>query len=317
MAVCKVNKAEAVALFSSLGLAKAAPKWTDEVLLAKIDGLAEIVRAVGKEGLPKKPEQMALLRTLVKAKQNGDEFALANPKKAGKPVPDDDDSDTEDEEEDDDAEEEVAEDDEESDSDADDSDSADPDDEDEDDGEDEDGDSDDEDDDGDAEDDGDEEDDDDGDSDADSDDDDSDTEDEGDDDVSEVATKPAKKAAVPAKGKGTVTKEKAVPAKTKDGKKAVPAQLAKKGGDGKPGIIASIVEFLQGATSEKAALSKKDILSKLTKRFPDTDADGMMKTINAQVPNRLIAQKGVNVVKTGDKRFYVPAAAATGKKKVK
>ena len=306
MAVCKVNKAEAVALFSSLGLAKAAPKWTDEVLLAKIDGLAEIVRAVGKEGLPKKPEQMALLRTLVKAKQNGDEFSLADPKKAGKPVPDDDEDD---EEEEDDAEGEGEDEEEEGDSDADDSDSADPDDDDEDDGEDEDGDSDDEDDDGDAEDDGD--------SDADSDDDDSDTEDEGDDDVSEVATKPAKKAAVPVKGKGTVTKEKAVPAKAKDGKKAVPAQLAKKGGDGKPGIIASIVEFLQGATSEKAALSKKDILSKLTKRFPDADADGMMKTINAQVPNRLIAQKGIDVVKTGDKRFYVPAAAATGKKKVK
>lgn len=303
MAVCKVDKAEAVALFSSLGLAKAAPKWTDEVLLAKIDGLAEIVRAVGKEGLPKKPEQMTLLRTLVKAKQNGDSFALVSPKKAGKPAPDDDE-----EEDDDDAEGEGEEDEEEGDSDADDSDSADPDEDDEDDGEDEDGDSDDEDDDGDAEDAEDEEDDDDGDSDAD--DDDSDTE-EGDDDMTTeapVKTKgkvPAKKAAVPAKGK---------PADPKGAKKAVPAQLAKKGGDGKPGIIASIVEFLQGATSEKAALSKKDILSKLTKRFPDTDADGMMKTINAQVPNRLIAQKGINVVKTDDKRFYVRAEAKPAKK---
>ena len=305
MAVCKVDKAEAVALFSSLGLAKAAPKWTDEVLLAKIDGLAEIVRAVGKEGLPKKPDQMDLLRTLVKAKKDGDSFALAAPKKAGKPVPDEDD----DEEEDDDAEGEGEEDEDEGDSDADDSDAADTDD-DEDDGEDEDGDSD-EDDDGDADDADDEEDDDDRGTDADSDDDDSDTE-EGDDDMTTeapVKTKakvPAKKAPVPAKGKPA--------ADPKGAKKAVPAQLTKKGGDGKPGIIASIVEFLQGAASEKAALSKKDILSKLTKRFPDTDADGMMKTINAQVPNRLIAQKGINVVKTDDKRFYVRAEAKPAKK---
>lgn len=309
MAVCKVDKAEAVALFSSLGLAKAAPKWTDEVLLAKIDGLAEIVRAVGKEGLPKKPEQMTLLRNLVKAKQNGDSFALTAPKKAGKPVPDEDDEEEDDDAEGEGEEDEDEEDEDEGDSDEDDADSADTGDDD-DDGED-DGDSDDEDDDGDAEDGDDEEDDDDRDSDADSDDDDSDTE-EGDDDMTTeapVKTKgkvPAKKATVPAKGKPA--------ADPKGAKKAVPAQLAKKGGDGKPGIIASIVEFLQGAASEKAALSKKDILSRLTKRFPDTDADGMMKTINAQVPNRLIAQKGINVVKTDDKRFYVRAETKPAKK---
>lgn len=292
----KVDRDAAVELFCQLGLKTAAPKWTDEVLLGKIKTLAEIVRARGKEGVPKKgTKTFTLLAELITALKNGEQFTLTgkpaakNPGK-GKSKADEPEDDDDEPEEDDDGDE-VAEDEGAESEDEPDEDDADDDS----DGED-------------ADEDGDDVDDEDGDSDDESDegDDESDT-DEGDDDVTEApAKKPGKKKEVPATKPAKPGKP---PVKEPKGKPP-----AKKGGDGKPGVIASIIEFIQAASKEKP-IGKKEILAKLTKRFPDGDADGMMKTINAQVPNRLIAQKGLNVVKTDDKRFYIASDKKAGKAK--
>lgn len=66
----------------------------------------------------------------------------------------------------------------------------------------------------------------------------------------------------------------------------------------KPGVIASILEFIQGDP-----VSKKQLLSKLTKRFPDRPVDGMAKTIQAQLPNRMAKEKGIKIKVDGKGRF--------------
>jgi hypothetical protein len=80
------------------------------------------------------------------------------------------------------------------------------------------------------------------------------------------------------------------------------------GGDGKPGVIGTIVEALKGASKTKP-ITKAGILAKLTKAFPDRDAKGMKSTINIQVPARLKAEKKLNIVKVenedGPVSFYV------------
>lgn len=129
-------------------------------------------------------------------------------------------------------------------------------------------------------------------------DDDTEGEDEDVDDEEVPAKKPAKTKKAASKGDKSGSGEKKGSGK--------PANFAKKGGDGKPGVIASIVEFLDKATAERP-ITKRQILAKLVARFPENDESGMMKTINAQVPRRLQVQKGLNVVKT-EKGFFVDKA---------
>lgn len=111
------------------------------------------------------------------------------------------------------------------------------------------------------------------------------------------------------------------PAKKKAGKKdAKPAKGAVKsaGGDGKPGIIDSIVEFLETATAEKP-LTKDKIHDRLVKRFKDRNSESMWTTVNLQVPNKLRTDKGLNVQKN-EKGYYIAAGkakAAAGKVKPK
>jgi len=62
-----------------------------------------------------------------------------------------------------------------------------------------------------------------------------------------------------------------------------------------PGVIASILEFIQ---ESKEGISKVQIAEKLAERFPDRDANSMAKTINAQIggkksPRRMEKEKGV------------------------
>lgn len=79
----------------------------------------------------------------------------------------------------------------------------------------------------------------------------------------------------------------------KGGKKSRP--MPKKAGDAKgPGIIGSIAEFLINA-SEKKPLSKQEITDMLAQRFKDNDKDGMAKTVNVQIPNRLGKDKKLDV----------------------
>lgn len=91
--------------------------------------------------------------------------------------------------------------------------------------------------------------------------------------------------------------------------KAKPASKAKKsgfpskaGGEGKPGVVASIIEFLQSATSKKP-ITKKDILAKLCERFPAREEKGMRVTIHCQIPSRL--QQRELVVKSNDDGFWI------------
>jgi len=76
--------------------------------------------------------------------------------------------------------------------------------------------------------------------------------------------------------------------------KEKPIKKKKKAQSG-PGVIASILEFIQ---ESKEGISKVQIAEKLAERFPDRDAKSMMKTVNAQIggkksPCRMEKEKGV------------------------
>lgn len=78
----------------------------------------------------------------------------------------------------------------------------------------------------------------------------------------------------------------------------IPAEIEKKGrkspsSTGRPGVVATIIECLEGA--DKKGISKQSIHDVLVDKFPDRDAEGMMKTINTQVPGRLTRDKGLDV----------------------
>ena len=90
---------------------------------------------------------------------------------------------------------------------------------------------------------------------------------------------------------------------------------AKAGGEGKPGIIASILEFLTNATPEKP-LSKKACLAKLKVRFPDRPETAMQNTVNIQLPARLAKDKGLNIIKTPN-GYYIKGAEKSNSPKDK
>lgn len=106
-------------------------------------------------------------------------------------------------------------------------------------------------------------------------------------------------------------KKGAKPAPAKGGKGKPGGAFRSAAGNGQPGVIGSIVEFLSAA-NEANPISKKTILAKLKKRFPDR-GDEMMTTINIHVPTRLRAQKNLNV-KKNEKGYWISTA---GKKKPK
>lgn len=108
------------------------------------------------------------------------------------------------------------------------------------------------------------------------------------DDEGEEEEEEAPKAA---KGKKGAASANGKPAKGK----APPKKASEKG----PGVIDSIMERLQKATPKKPA-TKEDVLSFLEERFPDRESEGMRRTIDIQVPNRLRADKGVFVQKNAN-----------------
>lgn len=72
---------------------------------------------------------------------------------------------------------------------------------------------------------------------------------------------------------------------------------------GKPGIIASILEFI---VASKKGISMSQIHDKLVARFSDRDGDKMMRTIKMQIggkksPCRMEKEKKVSFVIQGDK----------------
>lgn len=89
-------------------------------------------------------------------------------------------------------------------------------------------------------------------------------------------------------------------------------------GNGGVGIIASLIEWLQAASSGKP-ISKPQMLEKLEKRFPDRDSEGMKTTINIQVPSRITSDKGFKV-KKNEKGYWIDGKSSAttekgGKKK--
>lgn len=77
----------------------------------------------------------------------------------------------------------------------------------------------------------------------------------------------------------------------------------KAGGDKGPGVIGSIVEFLSAASEDKP-ITKKQIVEKLAKRFPDREAEAMAKTVNIQIPGRLKKDKSLDVRKADEGGGY-------------
>ncbi|QEG39389.1 hypothetical protein [Roseimaritima ulvae] len=64
-----------------------------------------------------------------------------------------------------------------------------------------------------------------------------------------------------------------------------------------PGVIASIIEVLTKATKTKP-VTKEQLLAQLVKRFPERTPEAMTRTINCQVPSRLLSDKGIKVQST-------------------
>lgn len=107
--------------------------------------------------------------------------------------------------------------------------------------------------------------------------------------------------------------------KGKEKEKEEPAKphMGRAGGEGKPGIIGSIVEFLQGANNSKP-VSKDQLLVKLQKRFPERDATQMKTTINCQLGYHLAKLKGMKIEKN-DRGYWTssvyPTPSRNGKSK--
>ena len=112
-------------------------------------------------------------------------------------------------------------------------------------------------------------------------------------------------------GKKERTETMAKKKKTKKGKKSkgvVDAPKTKKekkttkksSGPKKPGVIASILEFIQ----EHGPISKEGILKRLAKRFPEREPESMAKTINVQVPSRLNSDKSAGIKKNDKGKYF-------------
>ena len=101
----------------------------------------------------------------------------------------------------------------------------------------------------------------------------------------------------------TATKEKASVKKKVEGErtaKKAKAAVAAKQKDKKPGIIMSVLEFVEN----DSPISEKKILSLLKKRFPDKNPESMERTIS-RVPNYLSREKGIKKLGINDKGQFV------------
>ncbi|WP_286764260.1 MULTISPECIES: hypothetical protein [Rhodopirellula] len=79
-------------------------------------------------------------------------------------------------------------------------------------------------------------------------------------------------------------------AKPKTAAKTKPTSSKPKG----TGVIATIIEVLSKATKTKP-VTKDALLTQLEKRFPDRAPEAMKRTINCQVPSRLLSDKQIKV----------------------
>ncbi len=101
-------------------------------------------------------------------------------------------------------------------------------------------------------------------------------------------------------------KKKKTAAAEGDGEKKKRGAVKSAGG---AGVIGTIVACLKEA-SKKNPVSKKDIVAKLKKAFPDRDEKGMGNTVTIQLGGRLKNEKQLDIVKVGegkDVAYYVKA----------
>lgn len=62
-----------------------------------------------------------------------------------------------------------------------------------------------------------------------------------------------------------------------------------------PGVIATIFEIICQA---KTPITREQILSKLSKKFPERNPESMIKTIRVQLPFRMSTEKKVSIIQT-------------------
>ena len=70
-----------------------------------------------------------------------------------------------------------------------------------------------------------------------------------------------------------------------------------------PGVISTIFTLVND--SGKTGISKADILTKLVEMFPDRAADGMGKTVNVQIPNRMARERNVKIEKLENGNYAI------------
>jgi cobalamin biosynthesis protein CobT len=142
--------------------------------------------------------------------------------------------------------------------------------------------------------------------DEDNEDEDEDNEDEDEDDEDEEEDPPAKNTS---KGKKTGKAEAQKPEKAQKASKPEKAEKSAESPGKKPagpGIIATIVSLIEG--SGKKGVTKEEILTALTKAFPDRKVESMKNTVNVQVPNR-ISKERFSIEKIDGDRYRKAAKA--------
>lgn len=116
--------------------------------------------------------------------------------------------------------------------------------------------------------------------------------------MSKNTKKAAKAKAAAAKAESTKANANAriANAKAKDASdKAAASDKAKAPAKAKKvGVIATIIKIIGGGKP----VSKKQILARLVKAFPDRGEQAMSRTINCQLPSRLRSEKGLKIEKS-------------------
>ena len=119
------------------------------------------------------------------------------------------------------------------------------------------------------------------------------------------------------KNKPEPKKSKAEPKKSKEKaketeeKKKSDKNSPKKPTEKKVGVIVSIVEFIE-ASGEKG-ITKKQIVEKIKKRFPERKEKSIQSTVNVQVPGRIRKDRGLNLVKDDEGRWSIKSKSKSKK----
>lgn len=100
------------------------------------------------------------------------------------------------------------------------------------------------------------------------------------------------------KGKAGKGKSKG-PKPTKASRAKKSESKPKKANKKQPGVIATIQALITAKP-----MTKDSILKALVKKFPDRPAEGMAKTITAQLPKRMAKEKGIKITKDEKGRYH-------------